>query len=94
MSKILCPSARCERNALLIGEVQQTGCIISKKKLFLLMKTVLIISELMQKKKFHFTNNCMHNPYIFWNCNKCIVAEIIIKTLPYVKDETTIPNVQ
>jgi hypothetical protein len=82
-SDILCPSARCEADSILLGVVQATGSVsISPKKIHI-NSDFVHIAKLGRKpeKRFRFANDCVRNSCKHWGYGRCGVIDKVIEIL-------------
>lgn len=82
----LCPSARCEEGAQLLGVVKDDGHVDIIKHPFPIDGTFIEVANQGQaaETKFRFTNKCIKSGCAQWTGERC---GIIDKIIDHIKDE-------
>ena len=93
---ILCPSARCDEGAILLGIVKEDGHVsfLGNKKLSVDSQFVQIAKQgRAPEKRFRFASNCVMNGCTQWKDNRCkVVDKVINKLSPEYSNQTELPE--
>jgi hypothetical protein len=77
---ILCPSARCEEDAILLGVVENDGHVAFVNRKIVVDKEFVNIAHEGRppEKRFRFGNKCVENRCKQWTGNRCGVIDQIV----------------
>jgi hypothetical protein len=90
----LCPSARCEKGAVLLGIVQRNGRIsfISKKLLVNDEFVSIAQSGRSPEKRFRFSSKCISTGCKQWTDGRCGVIDKVIDIIQPDREITELPD--
>jgi hypothetical protein len=91
---VLCPSADCKENAILLGLVQKNGHIhfVSDTKIFVDNEFVHIANRGRKpEKRFRFADKCMTSGCKQWTENRCCVIDKVMSVLTPIDEPSELP---
>lgn len=91
---LMCPSAPCNKGAMLLGVVQSDGCV------GFLPQPLRINEDFIAKarqgrrpeKRFRFTSRCEKSGCKQWTDNKCSVIDRVLRLAPINETGTEVPE--
>jgi len=81
--RILCPSGRCQENAILLGIVQGDGHIRFVQQRVQIDQEFVEVSKKGRspEKRFRFSESCQEGKCTQWTGNRCGIIDEIISTI-------------
>lgn len=93
-SPVMCPSARCQKGAVLLGVVGSDGTVsFIPEKMVINDEFVQIAREgRTPEKRFRFAGKCVENACKQWAGHECGVIDEVLKSVDVSGESVDLPN--